>query len=123
MAANDGVTVRLDENRRRRIEKAAGILHESTGDFLSHAADRRARAVLLDWAVRRYQAGEATFGELAEETGLAIEEIMTAMGSEGRDEALDRFLDRIKALARARGNSALLDLAEQAVAAVRAESS
>jgi hypothetical protein len=121
MASERTVLVQLDDDRHRRIEKAAAILDESAGDFLAQAADRRAHKVLLDWAVDRYQAGDTTFGELAEETGLVVEEIMLAMGRSGRDEALDRFLDRCKALAQTHHAPALLELAERAVAQVRAE--
>ena len=122
MASRQTVSVRLDDDRRRRIEKAAAIVDEPASDFLAQVADRRAHNVLLDWAVDRYRTGETTFGELADETGLAVEEIMLAMGRWGRDEALDRFLDHCKALARRHHSPVLLELAERAVAQVRAES-
>jgi hypothetical protein len=60
-------------------------MHESSDVFLGRVGDEVARRVLLDWAVAEYRRGEQTFGELAEETGLWIEEIMMAMADNGPD--------------------------------------
>ena len=82
------VSVRLDPQAERRLEKAAALTKQSRGAFLEAAGDEAAIRILRDWAVARYRAGDRTFSELAEETGLAVEEIMRAMGDGGRDEAL-----------------------------------
>jgi hypothetical protein len=81
------LSIHLDERARRRLEKAAGLMHESSDVFLGRVGDEVARRVLLDWAVAEYRRGERTFGELAEETGLWIEEIMAAMADQGPDDA------------------------------------
>ena len=50
------------------------------------AADVNAYDRLLDWAVAQYRSGGSTYSQIAEQTGLAIEEIMCAMSAAGRDE-------------------------------------
>ncbi|MGD9890189.1 MAG: DUF1778 domain-containing protein [Dehalococcoidia bacterium] len=119
--AKQTLTVSLDERARRRLEKAAGLLNLSTSDFVTEAADERARVVLLNWAVAAYRAGDHTFSQLAAESGLAVEEIMMAMSRDGNVTVLDNFLDRCRTLAETYDNPEFLRLAEQAVARVRAE--
>ena len=70
------VSVRLDPQAGRRLDKAAALLHQSRAAFLERAGDDAARRVLTDWAARRYRQGGGSFSELAEETGLAVEEIV-----------------------------------------------
>ena len=70
------ISVRLDDRAKRRVEKAARLLKQSSGAFLEKAGEERARQLLLDWAVSSYQRGEASFSELADETGLSVEEIV-----------------------------------------------
>ena len=75
------VSVHLDEKAGRRVTKAASLLKKSLRAFLEHAGDEVARQIVLDWSVAEYGRGKRTFSELAEEAGLAIEEIMLAMES------------------------------------------
>ena len=110
------VSVRLDPQAELRLEQAARLTRQSRGAFLLHAGDERARQVLLEWAVVRYRQGDVSYSELAEQTGLAIEEIMRALGQEGRDEALAQFLASCQVVAEAEGNPAFLELARDAVA-------
>ena len=77
--ARTSVAVSLDEKAGRRVTKVAYLLKKSPGAFLGDAGDEVARRIVLDWAVAEYRRGRRTFGELADETGLAIEEIMAAM--------------------------------------------
>jgi predicted transcriptional regulator len=79
------VSVRLDDASERRIRKAADLLNQSQSDFLKSAGDHLARRIVLDWAVAQYQQGGWSFGELADETGLAIEEIMQSMSAPGTE--------------------------------------
>ena len=66
-------------------------MKQSMGTFLEKAGAERARKVLLEWVVSRYQQGEASLSELAEETGLKIEEIVDSAGhSHGGKEAIRR---------------------------------
>jgi len=118
-AARRRVSVSLDANAARRVERAAGLPQLSPSDFLAESADERARRILADWAVVAYRAGDHTFSQLAAETGLPVEEIMIAMSSEGREESLDTFLGRCRVLAETYNNPEFLRLAERAVARER----
>ena len=113
------ISVRLDATAKRRVERAAQLLKQSTGAFLEKAGEERARDTLLAWALERHLRGEASFSELAEETGLAVEEIMAAAGEQGRDEALQAFLASCRAVAEASGNEGFLRDGEEAVRVVR----
>jgi uncharacterized protein (DUF1778 family) len=115
------VSVRLDPEAKRRLEKAAGLTNQTPGDFLRKAGDETARLVLLDWAVARYRDGESTFSELAEQTGLAVEEIMAAMSEQGHDAALERFLLICRSIAGEHGGPDFVRLAARAVERVRGE--
>ena len=118
--AKQPVSVHLDPRAKRRLEKAASLLSQSPSTFLEKAGDAMARRILVDWAVARYHAGERTFSELAEETGLAVEEIMLAMGKQGHEEALARFLESSRIVAEAQNNPEFLRLAEKVVAEMQA---
>lgn len=82
------VSVHLDEKAGRRVKKAASLTGQSFDTFLERAGDGVAHRIVLEWAVQEYRRGQQTFGELAEETGLAIEEIMVAMSTLGQDAEL-----------------------------------
>jgi hypothetical protein len=114
------VSVRLDRGAERRLEKAAQITRQSRGAFLEKAGDESARRVLLEWATERYRQGGASFSELAAESGLAIEEIMAALGQRERQEGLEMFLDSCRTIAEAQGKPEFLRLAEQVVREVSA---
>ena len=79
----------------------------------------RARQILLDWASDRYRRGDASFSELAQDTGLAVEEIMGSFGSQGREEAHEMFLASCRTVAETRGNPEFLRLGQEAVQAVQ----
>jgi hypothetical protein len=117
------ISVRLDDAAKQRVERAAKLLKQSAGAFLQKAGEEQAREVLLRWAVDRHRRGDASFSELAGETGLAVEEIMLAMGSQGKEEALDMFLASCRTVAKASGNPDFLRLGEEAVELVRKEGS
>ena len=85
------------------------------GAFLGKAGEERAHQILLEWAVNRYRRGEASFSELAETTGLAVEDVMVALGSQGREEALEMFLASCRTVAETQGNPEFLRLAEEVV--------
>ena len=109
------LSVRLDPQAERRLERAATLQKQSRGAFLERAGDELASRVLLDWAVERYRTGERTFSELAEETGLNIEQIMDAVTERDGDAGLQMFLDSCKAIARAQHDPQFLELAEKAI--------
>jgi predicted transcriptional regulator len=112
------ISVRLDDRAKRRVEKAARLLKQSSGAFLEKAGEGRARKLLLEWAVSRYQRGEASFSELTDETGLSVEEIMEAVGIQGKEEALQMFLASCHTVAEARCNPEFLRLGQEAVKAI-----
>ena len=112
------VSVRLDPAEARRLEQAARLMRQSRGAFLQRAGDAAARQILLEWAVSRYRQGDASFSELAGRTGLAVEEIMTALGDQGREEALAQFLASCRTVAEIEGNPAFLRRAQEAVEAI-----
>lgn len=116
MATKKGtISVRLDDHTKQRVEKAAKLLRQSSGAFLGKAGEERARQILMDWALDRRRRTGASFSELAEETGLGVEEIMEAMGSQGKAEAMEMFLASCRTVAEARNNPHFLRLAEEAV--------
>ena len=113
------ISVRLDDAAKRRVERAARLLKQSASAFLEKAGEEQAGHVLLTWAADRHRRGEASFSELAEETGLGVEEIMLAVGSQGKQEALDMFLASCRTVAEARGDPDFLRLGEEAVKVVK----
>ncbi len=112
------ISVRLDAPAARRLERAAGLMKQSRGAFLEKAGDETARRVLLDWAVARHRRGDRSFSELADETGLAVEEIMEAIGRHDREAALVMFLASCKTVAEAEDNPEFLRLGREAVEAI-----
>lgn len=113
------ISVRLDDIAKLRVEHAARIMNQSAGAFLEKAGQERARQVLLDWALERHRRGEASFSELAADTGLAVEEIMLALGDRGGEEALEAFLASCRTVAEISGNRDFLRLGEDAVKVVQ----
>lgn len=109
------ISVRLDDAAKKRVERAASLSKQSAGAFLERAGEEQARHILLAWTVDQHRSGEASFSELAAETGLAVEEIMLAMASQGKQEALEMFLASCRTVAEARGNPEFLRLGKEAV--------
>ena len=68
----------------------------------------------LEEAVARYQHGNHTFSELAEQTGLPIEQIMDAVTAEAGDTGHRQFLESCRAIAEAENDPEFYRLAEQA---------
>jgi hypothetical protein len=118
MAEPRTVSVRLDPEAGLRLDRASALMHQSRAAFLEKAGDEAARRVLTEWAARRYRQGAATFSELAEQTGLAVEEIMEHLGGQERGAALEMFLASCRAVAETQKNRRFLRLAEQAVASL-----
>jgi len=112
------VSVRLTSDAARRLEKAASLTRQSQGAFLEKAGDEIAHRILREWAVEQYRQGIKSFSELAEETGLVVEEIMTAVGDHGRAEALDAFLASCRTVAETRDNPEFLRIAEEVARAL-----
>ena len=124
MASKKGtISVRLDDSSKRRIERAARLSRQSSGAFLGKVGGQEARRVLIEWALERWRRDEATWSELADETGLAIEEIMLAASGNQDDQirAVDAFLASCRAIADSNDDSAFLRAAEEAAESVKAE--
>ena len=117
-ARRETVAVRLDDESAKRVAAAARITRQSRGAFLGNAGDERARHVLLEWARARHREGSRSFSELADETGLPLEEIMLAMGDDEQD-GLALFLASARAVAQATNDAAFLTTAERAADIVR----
>ncbi len=113
------ISVRLDDAAKLRVERAARLSKQSAGAFLELAGEEQARRILLVWAVAQHRRGEASFSELAAETGLAVEEIMRGMARQGKQEALEMFLASCRTVAESRGNPEFLRLGEEAVKMVQ----
>ena len=99
------VSVRLDDESKQRIKTAAKLTRQSVGAFLPKAGEDRSKLVLLEWALARHRRGEASFSELTEQTGLAVGEIIGAVGDSGRDEGLEMFLARCRTVAKIRATT------------------
>ena len=112
------ISVRLDPAAARRLERAAHLMKQSRDAFLGKAGDEMARRILLKWAVTRYRQGERSCSQLAEETGLAVEEIMGAVGNGEREAALAMFLTSCKTVAETERNPEFLRLAQEAARSV-----
>src|SRR5437588_11226315 len=106
----ESISVQLDADAARRVKKAARLSKQSESAFVQQAVEERARRVLLEWAVARHKQGTATFSELADETGLAIEEIMAAM-EQDPEVASQQFLELCEAAAKAQDTPEFLRLA------------
>jgi hypothetical protein len=117
MVATRTITVRLAPPVDRRLEKAAALMKQPLAAFLGKAGDEAARRVLLDWAVNAYRRGSMSLSQLAEETGLSVEEVMVAQGSADREAAVGAFLASAKTVAETQGTPQFLELAREAVVA------
>lgn len=113
------ITIELDAPAVRRIERAARLTHQAPGAFLSRAVEAVTRQVLLDDAAERWLREEATYSELAAETGLWIEEIMQAVARRNGDRALATALQDWHVLAVEHRQPDLLRLAQEATVAMR----
>jgi hypothetical protein len=107
------VSVRLTTDAARRLEKAARLTRQSQGAFLEKAGDESAHRILLEWAGAQHRQGLKSFSELADETGLAIEEIMMGIGDAGREQAIEAFLASCRTVAEAQGNPNFLRVAKE----------
>ena len=107
------VSVRLTGEAARRLAKAASLTRQSQGAFLEKAGDESAHRVLLEWAIGQYRQGAKSFSQLAEETGLAVEEIMLAVGEHGREEAIEAFLASCRTVAETQGRPDFLQTAQE----------
>lgn len=115
------LSVRMDKDMTRRLEHAARLRNQSLGAFLQHAGDEAARRLLLEWAVSRHREGPASASELADETGLAVEEIMRALGTTDRQAALDIFVASCRTVAITMDKPEFLRVGEEAAKDVAAE--
>lgn len=115
------LSVRMDNEMTRRVERAARLRNQSLGAFLQQAGDEAARRLLLEWTVSRYREGVASASELAQETGLAAEEIMRAVGATDLQAALDAFLASCRTVAITQGKPGFLLMGEAAAKAVAME--
>ncbi|HLZ09631.1 MAG TPA: hypothetical protein VKT80_13650 [Chloroflexota bacterium] len=114
------VSVRLASDAERRLRRAAALQKQSQGAFLEKAGDDRARAILREWAAARYREGNRSFSELAEDTGLAVEEIMTSIAGSDWQAGLEMFLTSCKSIATMEKRPEFFHLAEEAVKTVNA---
>jgi hypothetical protein len=73
-----------------------------------------AQQARLNEAVSMYQQGDATFSELAEKTGVNIEEIMDAVTAQAGESQLREFLDAYRVLAESEGDPDFYRLVEKA---------
>lgn len=119
MAEKQVITIELDAPAVQRIELAARLTHQAPGAFLSRAVEAVTRQVLLDDAAERWQREEATYSELAAETGFWIEEIMQAVARRNGDRAVTDALHDWHAIAEEHQQPDLLRLAQEATAVVR----
>lgn len=93
------VSVRLGDQAGARVGKAAQLARQSQGAFLARAGEAAAERVLLDWAVQRYLAGEASLSELASETGISLEVIEQHISEQRSEGATEMYLTSARRLA------------------------
>lgn len=92
------VSVRLDDQAGVRVGKAAKVVRQSKGAFLARAGEEAAERVLLDWAVQRHAAGEASLSELAAETGVPLEVIAQHVAGRRSEQATEMYLTSARRL-------------------------
>lgn len=119
VARRTTISVRLNDAIQVQIARAARLLDQTPAEFLQRAGTETARQVLLAWAAGVYRDGGRTLSELAEETGLGIEEIMESLADAGHGEALDFYLVAARTAARLLGDDTFLQAAQVAVADIR----
>lgn len=97
--------------------------HSCKGSQLAHSWASRGRNALATCFLdgRSNNTGEASFSELAQETGLGIEEIMEAAGGGDQEKGFRLFLASCRTIAESQGNPEFLRLGEEAVNSIRAE--
>ena len=114
------ISVRLNDDAKRQVEWAARLRRQSAGAFLGTAGTEQAHSEVLAWARAEYRAGRASASEIADQTGLAVEEVMIGSDEGDLDEALDAFLASCRAAAERSGNADFKSLSEEAVRPLRA---
>ncbi len=92
------VSVRLDDDAGARVGKAAKVARQSKGAFLARAGEEAAERVLLDWAVQRHTAGEASLSELASETGVPLEVIAQYIAGQRSEQLTGMYLTSARRL-------------------------
>jgi len=115
-------SVRLDDSAQIFIEKAAKVTHQSCGSLLKFAGEDHARKVLLEWAVAQYKEDKFSFSQLAEQTGLAVEEVMDSVSMHSHERNLALFLASARTAARLSDNPEFYEQAKAAVVKVLEES-
>ena len=111
------VSVRLDDQAGARVSKAAELVRQSKGSFLASAGEAAAEKILLDWAQRQWEAGEASIGELAEETGIPFEAIEQYISGQRSAMGTKMYLASARRLAELHDDPAFYEAAKRAVGA------
>jgi hypothetical protein len=120
-ASKSRVAIELDADTKRMIDRAAKFTNQSAESLLENAATERARNILIEWAVNRHRRGDATYSELAEQTGLTVEEIMLAFSATNVETSLEDFLQSVRSIAEATGNHEIVRYSEAAAQVIRDE--
>jgi len=113
------VSVRLDDQAGVRVSRAAQLVRQSKGAFLARAGEEAAQHVLLEWAAHQHEQGEASFSELAAETGLALEAIARCISDEKESEATKMYLTSARRLAEITGDRKFYARAKKAADAAK----
>jgi hypothetical protein len=117
---NEGtLALRLDPAIAQRVAHAARLTRRSPDAFVRWATDLASRSVVLEDAVRRYRRGERSLSELADESGLAVEELMDAVAAAGGvgdrpDAGPSMFLASVRSAMESLDITNLMHLATQA---------
>lgn len=111
------ITVRLSEEERAQLERACKLHRMSQTKYLTRLAMERTRQDLLDHAVKKYQAGQASLSELSRETGLDVPAIMDALAlrDSPSKKAVDAFLAEARALSKRLKDPEFFEMAKSAV--------
>ncbi len=113
------ISVRLTREQRLQLGRACRIHRLSQSGYLTRLAIEQTRKDLLDHAVERYRAGQASLSELARDTGLDVPTIMDALAEKtaAGKEAYKAFLAEARALAGRLKDPEFYEMAKAAVSA------
>lgn len=107
------ITIRLTEEEHALLESLCQLLKTSQSAYLTKQATEHVKKNLLEFAVEKYLTGQASFSELATQTGLSVPIIMDAVAEKsGSDmQCIEALLSAVKTLSEANNDPEFYELA------------
>jgi len=111
------ITIRLTEEEHTLLARVCSLLHTSQSAYLAKKTVEHAKKDLLEFAVQKYLAGQASLSELATQTGLPAATIMDAVAEKAGDDTkcVEALLSAAKAISQANNDPEFYDLVAAAM--------